>query len=290
MRFFGMVTTRHSHRYTPYALESFFRTTPLCEDDRFYLIDNDRIDDDDIARRFPRVRLIANESPRGFAGNVNRVMSLAAEQRADLFFLNNDLIFLEEWLPALLLDEPMILSPLCNQQVAYQVRNATFPPLMALEEYLGREADLAEIASHHRAHNDGIQLRPFIPFFCVKLPYAIYSRVGPLDEGFGAGGAEDNDYCLRAYLAGYGVAFAKKSFVLHFAGKSTWHGAEAPAVTMQRDWKYREAFEKKWGRRLLAFSIDRRIDDPDLTPALQQAFVEGRFKDVIEQLGERAPL
>ena len=38
---FGMVTTAASRHYTPLALRSFFTHTPLSEDDRFILIDND---------------------------------------------------------------------------------------------------------------------------------------------------------------------------------------------------------------------------------------------------------
>jgi GT2 family glycosyltransferase len=281
-----MVTTRRSHRYTPYALESFFLTTPLDPDDRFYLIDNDGLDDRGLQDRFPRARAVSPESPRGFAANVNHIMALAGEERADLFFLNNDLIFGEGWLSALMPDDPIILSPLCNQQVTYRVDGTPFPALMALEDYLGRESHLAAIVRYNRSQQEGIQVRPFIPFFCVKLPYSVYSRLGPLDEGFGVGGAEDNDYCLRAYLGGFQVAFARKSFVLHFAGKSTWHGAEDPAVTRQRDLKYRAAFERKWGRRLRAFSLDNQIGDTDLTPEMKEAFMACRFKDVIERLLE----
>jgi GT2 family glycosyltransferase len=88
-----------------------------------------------------------------------------------------------------------------------------------------------------------------LPFFCVKIPYAVYSRVGPMDENFGRGSAEDSDYCLRAWLAGFEVRHALQSYVLHFGGKSSWAG-ETKRESEERMKKFRELFEKKWGAAL----------------------------------------
>ena len=41
-KFFGMVSTRASAEYTPYAIESFFKYTRLGPGDRFYLIENEK--------------------------------------------------------------------------------------------------------------------------------------------------------------------------------------------------------------------------------------------------------
>lgn len=283
-RVYGMVTTRNSHRYTRYALESFFRTTPLENDELFFLVDNDRIADREIGKHYPRVHMLVNDSPRSFAENVNQVMCLAETRRADLFFLNNDVIFSENWLAPLLRDEPIILSPLCNQQVTYSAGGFTILPVVMLDDYLGKEQLFSDVARYNSAQNDGYEIEPFIPFFCVKLPYVVYSSVGRLDESFGAGGAEDNDYCLRAYLAGFQVAFAKKSFVLHFSGKSTWNYPEAVAASQIRERTYRWAFEKKWGKNLLDFSVDRKLEVLDAIPGLRQAYVQNDFKQVIDRL------
>ena len=103
----GMVTTRPSHAYTACALASFFQTTPFGADDRFVLIDNDGTYGPP-PDAWPQVTYLANPVPYGFAANVNQVLRLARACGADLFFLNNDLIFTPGWFAPL-----GSLSPRC---------------------------------------------------------------------------------------------------------------------------------------------------------------------------------
>jgi GT2 family glycosyltransferase len=93
MNVFGMVTTRHSHAYTSHALESFFRSTLFALTDLFVLIDNDGTYPLPPGGDGPPVTRLTNAAPLGFAANLNQVLRIARARRADLFFLNNDLIF-----------------------------------------------------------------------------------------------------------------------------------------------------------------------------------------------------
>src|SRR5207248_10955955 len=108
-----MVTMTKSASYTVPALDSFFQHTPMREGDRFILLDNDA--DFDLPERFAAVELVRNDRPRGFADNVNQILTRAAPAGADIIFLNNDIIFTKGWLSPLLATDTAIVVPLCNQ-------------------------------------------------------------------------------------------------------------------------------------------------------------------------------
>ena len=59
-----------------------------------------------------------------------------------------------------------------------------------------------------------------LSFFCVALRRDVLDRVGMLDETFGLGFYEDDDYCMRARHAGYKLVCAEDVFVYHRGGGS----------------------------------------------------------------------
>ena len=224
MNVFGMVTTRHSHAYTAYALESFFRTTPLGLTDLFVLIDNDGTYPGTPVAAGRAVTRLTNAAPLGFAANVNQVLRLARARRADLFFLNNDLIFPPGWLEPLLSGPVGLLSPVSNFQFPDRVAGWSCGPVLDLADYQGHAEHLRALVRAHQARHTGYRAVLKLTFFCIKIPAAVQEAVGELDEGFGRGAGEDYDYCLRCHRAGFPVALALGSYVLHFMGKSTWRG------------------------------------------------------------------
>jgi GT2 family glycosyltransferase len=200
-----------------------------------------------------RVELIHRNSPSGFATNVNLVIREAAAMKCDVVFLNNDVIFTSRWLDPLCVNQRAILVPACNQNFPYQYGPLSLRPTMSWEDYAGHENDLENLAVVHRKDRRfaGVLWRaPRISFFCFRLPFEVYESVGLFDEGFGHGGGEDIDYRLRTHLAGFDVAIALDSYVLHFMGKSTWDSGEAEKSTRAREATYIEHFRSKWGNEL----------------------------------------
>ncbi len=250
-----MVSTKHSVRYTYVALDSFWKNTVLLPGERFYLIDNDGHLPQEITRIYPWLEVIRNQTPKSFSQNVNSLLALCEQTKADLYFLNNDLVFTPHWLLALALPRRSLLSPLSNREVPYRVDNFEVGGVLKLEDYLGKEITLEAIAKVHSERFFGYEKVLSLPFFCIKIPFEIYQTVGLLDESFGKGGAEDNDYCLRTIMAGYDVEYAKASYVLHFNGKSTWNGAETDVEELARRERYETVFREKWGEKLLELAI-----------------------------------
>jgi hypothetical protein len=282
MNVFGMVTTNHSHAYTDYALSSFFRMTALGPDDLFFLIDNDGTYNRPLSRHYPRLTQVNNRTPLSFAANVNQILHIAQDNHADLFFLNNDIIFTPNWLGPLLVSDCALLSPVSNLQMRYRYRDFACGPILDLADYLGHEDDLAPILQTHQAQARGYQAVLKVPFFCIKIPYVVSASVGSLDESFGKGGAEDVDYCLRCHLAGFGVKWALETYLLHFMGKSTWRGAETAAQTRQREQQYVQVFREKWGKPLLEIMLFNKLGSVQASPSLWHDLNQGNFKRVIE--------
>ena len=254
-RVFAMVATRNSKFYTEKALASFFEETDLRPQDRFLLFENDP----DAANfdKSPTIELVHNSVPRSFAQNVNYAIDACLAVQSDLIFLNNDVIFTKGWLKPLLDIEDAISIPFCNQNLQYQVEGLKLSYSMDWDEFGGRIDLLEEIARQNserfKVDDRGAEL--LMPFFCFRAPLKILADVGRFDETFGQAGGEDIDYRLRALLVGYDVVHAKRSFLLHFMGKSTWRSGEAAAETQARDSRYRAVFRRKWGPRAAALFL-----------------------------------
>lgn len=283
MIFFGMVTTARSRRYTLPALDSFLRHTALSPDDRVLLMDNDG--DFELPLSFARVELVRRAQPASFAANVNYVLRLAAEHKADTVFLNNDMIFTPGWLTPLTVTDNAILTPMCNQHAAYRRDGLELRTTMDWEDYGGREMALEAMAETHRADPRfrGQLWRPQkISFYCFRLPYPVHAAIGLFDEDFGPGGGEDVDYRLRALMAGFDIAVAMESYVLHFMGKSTWDSGESERETRARDAVYVQHFRNKWGEVLVRLFL--LGDDPakyTFLPGVDDMMRSGDYRGVV---------
>ena len=69
------------------------------------------------------------------------------------------------------------------------------------------DADAARAYTSSRA-GERLDL-PVIAFFCAAMPRTVYEKVGGLEERFGLGFFEDDDYCQRVRKAGFQVAVAE---------------------------------------------------------------------------------
>jgi GT2 family glycosyltransferase/glycosyltransferase involved in cell wall biosynthesis len=157
-----------------------------------------------------RVLLLRNETNQGFVKSSNR--GLAAGPENDAVLLNSDTVVTRHWLVNLaktVYRRPDIAggNPLSNNASIY-----------SLPEFsdLAPDSGLQEVG----AILSGLPPEPLheIPTavgFCLFLKRKAIREVGLLDEIFGRGYGEENDFCMRAREKGYRLVLVPNAFVYH---------------------------------------------------------------------------
>ena len=193
-----------------------------------------------LAEADERVRVILNPDNRGFAAANNQGLGQA---RGDyLVLLNNDTVVVRAWLAGLirhLASHPEwgIIGPVTNW-----IGNEAQIPVG-----YGTLDELPGWAARHCRDNDGKHFSiAVLAMFCLAMRRDTFERVGELDERFGVGMFEDDDYACRVREAGLEVVCVEDVFV-HHEGKATFRRMEDTAY--QRLFaENRQKFEEKWGR------------------------------------------
>jgi len=181
--------------------------------------------------------VIRNESNRGFAGGNNQGLSIA---RGDfLVLLNNDTIVTHGWLEHLL--EAFDRHP--DTGIAGPVSNNVSGPQLVKAAY-GNLQEMPGFAEAWTRNHRGQSLEVTRAVgFCLAARREVISAIGGLDERFGSGNFEDDDFCIRARLAGFHIRIAQDAFV-HHTGSQTFKGAKIDyRQAMLRNW---DLFRAKW--------------------------------------------
>jgi len=183
-------------------------------------------------------QIISNPENLGFAKACNQ--GLAAALYSNLLLLNNDVILCTGWLDRLLVclhSAPGVglAGPVSNNVSGPQQVPVPYNSLAEVEGY-GWDWGLAHAGEY--AHLDRLV------GFCLAIKREVVERIGILDERFGLGTYEDDDYCRRAREAGYANLVARDCFVHHFAGR-TFAGNGVDMMKLQA--ANAEVYAEKWG-------------------------------------------
>ncbi len=191
----------------------------------------------DFLATVPGATIIRNSVNRGFGAGANQGLQVAKGEQ--LLLLNNDTIVTAGWLRRLLdalrSDCKVGLVGPCSNRVGGEQQ---------IEVSYDNLGDLDAFAEKWGQQNQNQRLDTGrLVGFCLLISREVIDRIGMLDEQFGIGMFEDDDYCLRAAQAGFRAVIARDSFVHHFGGQ-TFLGLgvdyEALLKTNQKQ------FEKKW--------------------------------------------
>jgi len=213
-----VILTINQLNHTKECVESIQRRTPELHEIIF--VDNGSTDGTvkwlrQQVKEHANYRLIENEKNLGFAKGCNQGMAEA--RGAYLLLLNNDVVVTAGWLNGLresLDRDPVagIVGPLTNNISGIQKDpNASYKDMQAMQAY----ADAFRARNRHRR----IPLTRIVGF-CMLFRRDLFETIGGLDEQFGSGNFEDDDFCLRARLAGFRNHIAGDVFIHHYGSRS----------------------------------------------------------------------
>ncbi|HKU69055.1 MAG TPA: glycosyltransferase family 2 protein [Candidatus Baltobacteraceae bacterium] len=193
----------------------------------------------DWLRTLSDVRVIFNPTNRGYAGGNNQ--AIAAARGEYVVLLNNDVIVTQGWLEGLLgafdrIPALGVSAPRSNRIAGDQITpDALYQNIEDMHVYAGKRRE--RFAGEGYLTDRAIGL-------CLCIDRRLIEEVGGIDERFGVGNFEDDDFCMRVRAAGYHIYVCDDVFIHHFgsqtfaANKVDWTG------TMRENWK---KFAQKWG-------------------------------------------
>ncbi|MGH7088780.1 MAG: glycosyltransferase family 2 protein, partial [Stellaceae bacterium] len=214
------------------------------------------------------VRLIANADNRGFPAAANQ--GIRAARGRQVLLLNNDVLATTGWLRRMLdalhfgdavvptltrsasEEEPGdglanasgwceaaahpvgLVGPCSNYISGPQQVVAGYDDLGALDGFAW------EWAKGHAGRREEVDR---LVGFCLLISRDVVERVGLLDERFGIGNFEDDDYCRRAAAAGFRMVIARDAFVHHFGHRSFAAAGVDLAALLERN---QRLYDEKW--------------------------------------------
>jgi len=178
------------------------------------VVDNNSQDDSKVflsewVKKKDNRKLILNDSNRGFSAANNQ--GLVAAQGDYLVLLNNDTHVTSGWIRTMM----MHLKRESSIGLIGPVTNNIGNEAKIKIEYETMEEMHNKSSSYCREHIGKVFPLKTAAFFCVMISRATFEGVGQLDEAFGQGFFEDDDYCRRVEALGLNICCAEDVFVHH---------------------------------------------------------------------------
>ncbi len=238
-----IILTFNQLKYTRRCIESIQKQTP--ESHEIIFVDNGSKDGTvkwlrQIVKKNGNYRLIENGKNLGFAKGCNQ--GILASTGEYILLLNNDVIVTEGWLGGML----RCLKSAPDVGIVGPMTNAISGPQRVPRVDYGSIDRLEEYARSFRERNLGrrIPVRRIVGF-CMLFRRELMEKIGYLDEQFGSGNFEDDDFCLRASLEGYRNLIAGDVFIHHYGSRSFVGNGINYADALARN---RRLFQEKWKR------------------------------------------
>jgi GT2 family glycosyltransferase/tetratricopeptide (TPR) repeat protein len=237
-----IILTFNELKYTRKCVESIEKHTP--EPHEIIFVDNCSKDGTskwlkNIVKNNSHCQLIENKKNLGFPKGCNQGINASSGEY--ILLLNNDVVVTEHWLSGMLecihsAPDIGIVGPMTN--------SISGPQKVPAVGYSSVE-DLSVYAREFRIANRNrrIPCRRIVGY-CMLFRRQLIKEIGLLDESFGSGNFEDDDFCLRASLAGYRNVIAGDVFIHHYGSRSFIGNRIDYGASLGGN---RKVFTEKWG-------------------------------------------
>lgn len=194
-----------------------------------------------IQNQYANLHLIFNEHNYGYAkGNNIGIRSIQADYYV---LLNSDTIVTDYWLdkfvnflehhPEVGMVGPVSNSVGCGQKIFCQGETQ--------EEILSEGEQWCNLCEGDFFFTD------MLGFFCVCIRKEVFDTIGLLDEQFGIGMFEDDDFCLRAQKNGYKMACLEDVFIYHKGSVSFRKlDRDYQKIFLENAYKFETKHQRKW--------------------------------------------
>lgn len=238
-----VLVTHNNLNLTIQCVNSILRNT-TWPNYQLIVVDNGSEDDtgdylERLRQEVPTAKVILNPDNRGFAAANNQ--GLREADGDILLLLNNDTVVPGGWLDPLVrhLRDPSIglVGPVTNAVGNEAKIEVSYTDIQQMQDFSD---------GYTKAHKGQSFDISMLAMFCVAFRRGILEEVGYLDEAFGIGMFEDDDYSRRVQAAGYRTVCAEDAFIHHY-GQASFRKLIASGE-YQALWDKNQAyFESKWG-------------------------------------------
>ena len=163
------------------------------------------------------VQVVHNETNLGYLVSVNNAIKSTS---SDVLLLNSDTIVTRNWLDKMYScaysnDKISTVSPLSNNATLCSVPEFMKPNKIPDGMTIDSFAETVEKVSEYSY--------PIISTcvgFCMYIKRNVIEKIGLFDEVFSPGYEEENDFCMRAYKAGFVSVLDDSTFIFHIGRSS----------------------------------------------------------------------
>ncbi|MCX7817050.1 MAG: glycosyltransferase [Syntrophales bacterium] len=194
----------------------------------------------DTIKFLSNIKIIENGKNLGFAEGNNR--GIAVSNGEFIVIINNDVVVTPGWLEKMIeaidwSENLGIAGPLTNFVSGPQMVRSVKYNTKTLE---GLNEFSEQIAKTYDGHSE-IFWR--VVGFCMLIKREVINKIGGFDTRFRIGNFEDDDFSLRANIAGFKSVIVGDCFVHHFGSRTFKESGINYSETLLENWK---VFKKKW--------------------------------------------
>ncbi len=232
-----IILTFNQLRFTEVCIEHIRRYTP--EPYELIIIDNASTDGTvNYLQDQQDIKLVINDQNKGFAKGCNQGIEIAAGDY--ILLLNNDTAVSPGWLGNMITclesDNSIgIVGPRSNyvkQPQRLKVEYSNMEEMLSFSTQFNKTSDPSKWFELAMAVG-----------FCMLIKKQVINEVGLLDERFGIGFFEDDDYCRRAREKGFRIMCAGDTFVHHFGSASFIGNKIDYNRLVRKNW---QKYQAKW--------------------------------------------